>query len=78
MTPEQRMKLEQNNDNKEEMEHCKDPVYFYNKYVRHPDKKEVTRTEYVDIVSAQMLVRNKSRNRMYPYPLIPEGLCKPE
>jgi hypothetical protein len=43
----------------EELQKCKDsPVYFYNKYVRKEEQKELTEAEYNDFVKQVEYQRN--------------------
>jgi site-specific DNA-adenine methylase len=66
--------------NKEEMEKCKDPLYFYNTYVRKENQPELTKEEYNNFL---MLIE-KRRNGPIKFrgnfmrPLTPEECFKPK
>ncbi len=59
----------------EELERCKkSPVYFYNKYVRKEEQKELTETEYENFVKQVEYQRNmplKLRKHYKDRPLLP-------
>lgn len=62
---------------KEEIEKCEDPLYFYNKYARHPEAPEVTREQFTAYMDQQMANRNNVWvNDHAEYPLTPEDVTK--
>ena len=60
----------------EELQKCKDsPVYFYNKYVRKEEQKELTEAEYEEFVKQMEYRRNmplKLRSYYKDRPLTPD------
>jgi len=56
--------------NLEEVERCKDFVYFYNHYMRQESAPELTKEKYEQIMQEAEIIRNgdiKMRDRRYGY-----------
>lgn len=62
----------------EEMKKCKeDPLYFYNKYVKHEGKRDLTQEEYNAVVKARnshFVLKSRDGENVFAYPKIP-GSC---
>lgn len=66
----------------EELKKCKeDPLYFFNKYVKHKGKRDLTQEEYDSIVTArtkpEFMLRNRYGKTVFAYPKTPSE-CFPE
>lgn len=60
----------------EELKRCKDdPLYFYNKYVKHEGKRDLTQEEYDAIVKDRQVaftMKGRSSKIMFAYPKTPD------
>lgn len=66
----------------DEMERCKDFVYFYNKYIRKEGQPEVTREEYISWQQMANQLRHNRRPIHYAHglslnPLTPKDCIEP-
>ena len=66
----------------DEIQKCKyDVVYFYNKYVKHPGKKELTKEEYENLIELSknpLKFRRRRGDYIQQFPITEDQCFKPK